>query len=267
MRQRVMIAMALACGPEVLIADELTTALDVTVQAEILDLVRALQRERGTAVLMITHDMGVVAEMAGRDVVLREGRAVEAAPVRAHGLARGSEIEARVARLSRRVGPAADILRRYPHEFSGGQRQRVCIARALALSPKLIVAVDCISALDVSVEAQVLDLLQELQDEDGLADPFISHDRAVIDRVADRAMVMRMGQVIEEGPRDAVLRDARHPYTRRLLTAVPMPDPTRRRPPRPTPDHADAGSPALPAGRSPESAVLREVDPAHHVAA
>ena len=401
MRQRVMIAIALACEPDVLIADEPTTALDVTVQAEILDLMRRLQRDHGTTVMLITHDMGVVAEMADRVIVMREGRAVEAAPVRElfaaprtayarelldavprlgaaparpkreagepvlevedlsvhfdmtggvmnrpvarlhavegvsfdiragetlalvgesgcgkstigkallglvpwtgsirvagrqtaglsrramkpvrrdiqmvfqdpgasldrrmavgdqvaeplviHGLASGSALTDRVAYLFRRVGLSPDMMARFPHEFSGGQRQRVCIARALALRPKVIVADESVSALDVSVQAQVLDLLAEIQEDDGLSFLFISHDMAVIDRVADRVMVMRLGQVVEEGTRDAVLRDAQHPYTRRLLAAVPVADPTRSRPQMPAVE-GEVGSPIRALGDPP----------------
>ena len=415
MRQRVMIAIALACDPEVLIADEPTTALDVTVQAEILDLIRTLQRAHGTAVLMITHDMGVVAEMADRVVVLRHGKQVEAAPVgelfaaprsayarellaavpklgaapprpsrelgprmlevddlsvqfditggvlnrpvarvhavegvsfdiRAgetlalvgesgcgkstigkallglvpwqgsirvngrqtqglgrrglkearrdiqmvfqdpgasldsrmtvgdqvaeplvvHRIGRGSEVQDRVAWLFRRVGLSPDMMSRFPHEFSGGQRQRVCLARALALSPKVIVADESVSALDVSVQAQVLELLQELQAEDGLSYLFISHDMAVIDQVADRVMVMRLGQVVEEGGRDAVLRDPHHPYTRRLLSAVPVPDPGR---PRSALQAAeDTGSPIRPLGDRPPRLPLTTISEGHRAA-
>jgi len=417
MRQRVMIAIALACDPEILIADEPTTALDVTVQAEILDLIRTLQAEHGTAVLMITHDMGVVAEMADRVIVLRHGRQEEAAPVRelfaapqtdyartllaavprlgsaparpqaearkkivevddlsvrfditggilnrtiarvhavenvsfhireretlalvgesgcgkstigkallglvpwdgsirvdgvqtrgrsrammhpvlrdiqmvfqdpgasmdarmtvgeqviepmrVHGLARGSELQDRAEWLFKRVGLSPDMLSRYPHEFSGGQRQRVCIARALSLSPKVIVADESVSALDVSVQAQVLDLLQELQEEDGLSYLFISHDMAVIDRVADRVMVMRLGQVMEEGPRDAVLRDPQHPYTKRLLAAVPVPDPTRSRPAMPDAAGIEEASPIFPVGQSPQRIALHDLRQGHRVA-
>ncbi len=415
MRQRVMIAIALACDPEVLIADEPTTALDVTVQAEILDLIRDLQRDHGAAVLMITHDMGVVAEMADRVVVLRDGKEVESASVRdlfaaptsayakellaavprlgtapprpakpsrtpvlevdelsvrfevrggilnrvkaqvhavegvsfriqpgetlalvgesgcgkstvgrallgllpwegsvrvvgrqtqglgahglkpvrrdiqmvfqdpgasldsrmtagdqvaepllIHGLARGSELRDRVEHLFHRVGLSPDMISRYPHEFSGGQRQRINIARALSLSPKLIVADESVSALDVSVQAQVLDLLQEIQEEDGLAFLFISHDMAVIEQVADRVMVMRLGQVVEEGARDAVLRDPRHAYTRRLLSAVPVPDPARKRPERMPVE--SLGSPIWPKGHRPERLEMAEVAEDHRVA-
>ena len=365
------------------ICDGQTAALDVTEQAEILDLIRALQKDHGTAVLMITHDMGVVAEIADRVVILRHGQEVESAPVRdlfaapqsdyarellaavprlgtapprpevqkgapvlevsdlsvrfdmrggilnrvqarvhaveqvsftvragetlalvgesgcgkstigkallglvpwqgsisvlgqqthgmgpgalkpvrrdiqmvfqdpgasldarmtvgeqvaeplvIHGLSSGSERSDRTAELFRRVGLSPDMMQRYPHEFSGGQRQRINIARALSLSPKILVADESVSALDVSVQAQILELLQSLQDEDGLAFLFISHDMAVIEQVADRVMVMRLGQVVEEGARDAVLHSPRHPYTRRLLSAVPVPDPTRPLPER-----------------------------------
>ncbi len=423
MRQRVMIAIALACEPEILIADEPTTALDVTVQAEILDLIRALQRDHGTAVLMITHDMGVVAEMADRVIVLRAGRQEEAAPVetlfaaprteyarslldavprlgtapprpttpdapdapdarnvvevedlsvrfdiaggllnrtvarvhavegvsfhiragetlalvgesgcgkstigkallglvpwqgsiridgvetqgrsraamrpvlrdvqmvfqdpgasldsrmtvgeqvaepmKVHGIARGAELTDRCEWLFRRVGLSPDMLSRYPHEFSGGQRQRVCIARALGLSPKVIVADESVSALDVSVQARVLDLLAELQEQDGLSYLFISHDMAVIEQVADRVTVMRLGQVMEEGPRDAVLRDPRHPYTKRLLAAVPVPDPTLRRGPMPDTAGIEEASPIFPVGRAPERVTLHDLARGHRVA-
>ncbi|TCP60671.1 peptide/nickel transport system ATP-binding protein [Rhodovulum bhavnagarense] len=416
MRQRVMIAIALACNPEILIADEPTTALDVTVQAEVLELIRALQREHGTTVLMITHDMGVVAEMADRVIVLRHGRQEETAPVRAlfaapktayaqelldavprlgnaparpapdrirdvvdvaelcvrfpmrggilnrvtaqvhavegvsfrispgetlalvgesgcgkstigrallglvpwqgsiridgrqmaglsakglkpirrdiqmvfqdpgasldarmtvgrqvaeplviHGLASGSELNDRVEMLFRRVGLTPEQMDRYPHEFSGGQRQRICIARALALGPKVIVADESVSALDVSVQAQVLDLLRELQEEQGLAYLFISHDMAVIDQVADRVAVMNLGQIVETGSRDQVLRDPAHAYTRRLLSAVPIPDPEHMRPPV-LPREGEVGSPVWPLGQGPERLPMVEIAPGHWVA-
>jgi peptide/nickel transport system ATP-binding protein len=395
MRQRVMIAMALAGRPKVLIADEPTTALDVTVQAQILDLIRALKQDFGTAVILITHDMGVVAEMADRVIVMNNGRVVEAGPVekifsapeaeytqtllkavprigamagragplraaalpaldasagagpileardlgvafdvkggvlqrrttrvravkeisfrinpretlalvgesgcgksttgkallglvrwegdirvagrptsglgagdmkavrrdiqmvfqdpyasldprmsvgelvaeplRVHGIARGGEARDRVAALFRRVGLTPDQMSRYPHEFSGGQRQRIAIARALALSPKIIVADESVSALDVSVQARILDLLQELQDELGVAYLFISHDMAVVEQISHRVAVMYAGQIVETGTRRQIFEDPRHPYTRRLLDAVPLADPTRRRPRR-----------------------------------
>ncbi|MBN2906845.1 MAG: ABC transporter ATP-binding protein [Rhodobacteraceae bacterium] len=416
MRQRVMIAIALACNPEILIADEPTTALDVTVQAEVLELIRVLQREHGTTVLMITHDMGVVAEVADRVVVMRDGRQEEAAPVKTlfaapqtpyarqlldavprlgrspqrpapdrtrdvvdvadltvrfpmrggvlnrvkaqvhavegvsfriapgetlalvgesgcgkstigkallglvpwqgsvridgqhmaglsqaglkpirrniqmvfqdpgasldarmtvgkqvaepllvHGLAQGSDLADRVEWLFRRVGLTPDQMDRYPHEFSGGQRQRICIARALALRPKVIVADESVSALDVSVQAQVLELLRELQQEEGLAYLFISHDMAVIDQVADRVAVMNLGQMVETGSREQVLRDPAHAYTRRLLSAVPIPDPEHRRAPV-LPREGEAGSPVWPLGQSPLRHEMHEIAPGHWVA-
>ena len=388
MRQRVMIAMALCCNPKVLIADEPTTALDVTIQAQILALMEDLQKEFGTSILLITHDMGVVAEMADRVIVMNQGRVVEVggveslfaapqdpytqkllaavprlgsmagrdrplrakierraepepvvrvrdltvrfdilggllqrpqrrvhaverisfdiaagetlalvgesgcgksttgkallnlvpwqgeiavagrniaglsatqmAPVRRdiqmifqdpfasldprmtvgrlvaeplviHRIAKGQELEDRVIELFRRVGLGADAVRRHPHEFSGGQRQRICIARALTLNPKVIVADESVSALDVSVQAQVLDLLQELQDDLGLSFLFISHDMSVVEQVSHRVAVMYLGQIVEMGPRAAVFENPQHDYTRRLLAAVPVADPTRRR--------------------------------------
>ena len=428
MRQRVMIAMALAGRPKVLIADEPTTALDVTVQAQILDLIRTLQREFGTAVILITHDMGVVAEMADRVLVMHEGRVVEtgpvgrvfdapeaeytrallaavprlgamagrAAPLRArqrsglaapahapvldvrdltvgfdikggvlqrrvarvhavegvsfalgpgetlalvgesgcgksttgkallglvpwagqirvggeetHGLDRrrmnavrrkvqmvfqdpyasldprmnvgdlvgeplvihrvaaGDEIRDRVAALFRRVGLTPEQMRRHPHEFSGGQRQRIAIARALALSPSIIVADESVSALDVSVQARVLDLLQELQDELGVAYLFISHDMAVVEQISHRVAVMYLGQIVEMGTRRQVFEDPRHPYTRRLLEAVPIADPTRRRERRIREAAGEIGSSVRPVGAEVERLPLQDIGEGHLVA-
>ena len=382
MRQRVMIALALALRPDVLIADEPTTALDVTVQREVLDLLRDLRREMGTAIVLITHDMGVVAEMADRVIVMKDGRMVEEGPVTRifsapqeaytrsllaavprmgsrpfgpeparlppvlslrdltvrfdlrrgllgrttqrvhavegvsleirqgetfalvgesgcgkstiakaiaglvpftgeialsgrslrhqgeitrdvrrdaqlvfqdpaaaldprmrvgdlvaeplviHGIGTREERRARVEALFERVGLSRAQLDRYPHEFSGGQRQRIGIARALALSPKLIVADESVSALDVSVQARVLQLLKELKDDLGVSYLFISHDMAVVDSISDQVGVMFLGQIVEMGTRAQVFGNPRHPYTRRLIEAVPVADPTHVPPPR-----------------------------------
>ena len=382
MRQRVMTAMAIALRPDVLIADEPTTALDVTVQREVLDLLRDLRREMGTAIVLITHDMGVVAEMADRVVVMKDGAMVEEGPVRQifeapreaytrallaavprmgsrplgvqrgqtppvcsvrdlfvhfdlqrgflgrathrvhavegvsleiqagetfalvgesgcgkstiakavaglvpfqgeieiagrrlhgqgdvtrevrrdaqivfqdpaasldprmrvgdlvaeplviHGIGTRAERREAVEQLFEQVGLTRGQVDRYPHEFSGGQRQRICIARALALRPKLIVADESVSALDVSVQARVLALLKDLQRSTGVSFLFISHDMAVVDSIADRVAVMFLGQIVETGTRAQVFGDPRHAYTRRLIEAVPVPDPTHVRPPR-----------------------------------
>jgi peptide/nickel transport system ATP-binding protein len=422
MRQRVMIAMALALKPDILIADEPTTALDVTVQGEVLELLRELQSEQGTSVILITHDMGVVAEMADRVIIMRHGRMVEegsvakifaspkarytrellaavprigwgagritsgqrseeemrtqvavvrdlhvrfdlrgglfgrvdrrvhavegvsfsispnetlslvgesgcgksttakalaglvrysgdlsvggrnlsglgraeqkgvrrdvqmifqdpyasldprmrvgelvAEPLLIHGVESRRERSERVASLFERVGLSPDQMDRYPHEFSGGQRQRICIARALALRPKLIIADECVSALDVSVRARVLELLKELQREFGIAYLFISHDMAVVENISDRTAVMYLGQIVEMGTRDQVFSSPRHPYTKRLIEAVPVPDPTRRRERFARLDR-DIPSPVRRVGDEPRKLVLQDVGGGHLVA-
>ncbi|WP_448953231.1 ABC transporter ATP-binding protein [Labrys neptuniae] len=421
MRQRVMIAMALALKPDVLIADEPTTALDVTVQGEVLELLRDLQRQQGTAIILITHDMGVVAEMADRVVVMRYGRMVEqgdvadiferpqadytrellaavpkmgagrakagirpsdppkpaavaelndlhvrfdlrggffgrvtrrvhavegvsfsiapsetlslvgesgcgksttakalagllpysgditvagrrlaglghgerkavrrdiqmifqdpyasldprmrvgdlvAEPLLIHDIGSARERTDRVAALFERVGLSADQMERYPHEFSGGQRQRICIARALALRPKLIIADESVSALDVSVQARVLELLKELQREFGVAYLFISHDMAVVENISDRVAVMYLGQIVEMGTRDQIFADPRHPYTKRLIEAVPIPDPTRRRSRFARLDH-EIASPVRKVNDPPRKLALSDVGGGHLVA-
>lgn len=431
MRQRVVIAMALACRPRLLIADEPTTALDVTIQAEILALIDRLKRETGTAVVFITHDMAVVAQLADRVVVMYRGRKVEEGPVEAifeapqHDYTRallaavprlgemrgkpapekmrlvGQEVEtkpisgtdevlleveglttrfpvaggflrrtvanvhavedvsftlnkgrtlslvgesgcgkssagrsvlrliepqagrvvldgvdvmalrgrglrraradmqmvfqdpfaslnpqmcladqvvepmrnfgvaaperaARVTELFDRVGLPQSYLRRYPHELSGGQRQRVAIARALALRPKLIVADEAVSALDVSVQAQVLNLMMELQADLGLSYLFISHDMAVVERVSHDVAVMYLGRIVEKGPRAAVFENPQHPYTQALLRAVPIADPRQRKREKEL-NFKSIPSPIHPTGYAPGPSVYRQIGDRHFV--
>ncbi|AZW31228.1 glutathione ABC transporter, ATP-binding protein GsiA [Bordetella bronchiseptica GA96-01] len=408
MRQRVMIAMALSCKPQLLIADEPTTALDVTIQAQILQLIRQLQEEMDMGVIFITHDMGVVAEVADRVLVMYRGDKVEeggcdgvfAAPRHAYtrallsavprlgamqgtdqpapfpllqvdrqalapapqagaaevdtvrrdggpvlkvrglvtrfdiaggifgrvdkrvhaveqvsfdlfpgetlalvgesgcgktttgrsllqlvrsqggsiefdgrdiGVLRGAAMQSlrrhiqfifqdpfaslnprmtvgdsimepllvhrtasgraareRVRWLMDKCGLLPEMTDRYPHEFSGGQRQRICIARALALNPKVVIADESVSALDVSIQAQIVNLLLDLQRELGVSYLFISHDMAVVERVSHRVAVMYLGQIVEIGPRRAIFENPQHPYTRKLMAAVPIADPRRR---------------------------------------
>ena len=172
----------------------------------------------------------------------------------------------RAATLLRRVGLQAEHLERYPHQFSGGQRQRLCIARALCLAPKLIVADEPVSALDASVQAQVIDLLRELQAELGIAYLFISHDMRAVERMSHRVAVMYLGQILEIGPTGAVLRDPRHPYTRRLLAAVPTRDPARRRAPEAL-DATEVPSPIRRVGDAPRWMPMVTVAPGHLVQA
>jgi ABC-type dipeptide/oligopeptide/nickel transport system ATPase component len=207
MRQPAMIAMALACNPKVLIADEPTTALDVTTQAEILRLIRRLHDANGVAVLFITHDMGVVAQIADEVLVMHDGHVVEQAEVRAL---------------------FADAGQRYPHAFSGGQRQRIVIARALALDPRLIIEDEATSALDVTLGGQILDLLLDLQPRLGLSFICIGHDLGVIRYFCNRVAVMYRGEILEIGDADAICARPTQPYTQKLLAAVPAADPTHR---------------------------------------
>ncbi len=170
----------------------------------------------------------------------------------------------RAAELLRRVGLEAEHLDRYPHQFSGGQRQRLCIARALGLGPKVIVADEPVSALDASVQAQVIELMRELQAELGIAYLFISHDMGVVERMSHRIAVMYLGQIVEIGPTRTILRNPQHAYTRRLLAAVPTRDPTHRRPPAAR-DNTEIPSPVRRLGDAPETPPLVEVAPSHFV--
>jgi len=187
-----------------------------------------------------------------------------AEPMLVHGLADRTTARARVADLLVKVGLSPDMVDRLPHEFSGGQRQRLCIARALGLAPRLIVADEAVSALDVSIKAQVINLMLDLQAEFGLAYLFISHDMAVVERVSHRVAVMHLGEIVEIGPRAAVFDDPQHPYTRKLMAAVPSPDPARRTLRRGL-SNDEIPSPFQKPDYVPPKRLYREVSPGHLV--
>jgi oligopeptide/dipeptide ABC transporter ATP-binding protein len=155
--------------------------------------------------------------------------AIIAAPLEIHHLVETAEKEDRIAGLLRKVGLSATVMRRYPHEFSGGQRQRIGIARALAVNPRLVVGDEPVSALDVSIQAQILNLMEDLQDELGLTYIMIAHDLSVIRHIADKIAVMYLGKIVEMASRTELYHNPLHPYTRALLSAVPIPDPERER--------------------------------------
>lgn len=194
---------------------------------------------------------------------LTVGEAI-AQPLHIHRLANRTKSREIVAELLHRVGLSADMASRYPHEFSGGQRQRICIARALALRPGLIVADEAVSALDVSVKAQVVNLLLELQQELNLGLVFISHDMAVVERISHRVAVMYLGEIVEIGDRADVFGNPAHPYTRLLLDAVPVPDPARRNQRRVLPEK-ELKSPLRPHDYVPPVRHYDEVSPGHFV--
>jgi len=186
-------------------------------------------------------------------------------PLLVHGIAKGQEARKRVAWLLEKVGLPADHADRYPHEFSGGQRQRIAIARALALNPKVVVADESVSALDVSIQAQIVNLMLDLQRELGVAFLFISHDMAVVERVSHRVAVMYLGQIVEIGPRRAIFENPQHPYTRKLMAAVPIADPQRRHLKRELLSD-EIPSPIRAVGDEPVVEPLVEVAPRHFVA-
>jgi glutathione transport system ATP-binding protein len=186
-------------------------------------------------------------------------------PLVIHQTSSPEERRERATWLLERVGLERAHLDRYPHEFSGGQRQRICIARALALNPSVIIADEAVSALDVSIRAQVVNLLLELQRELGIAYIFISHDMAVVERVSHRIAVMYLGQVVETGPREAVISNPHHAYTQRLMESVPIADPRQRR--RRQLNTDEIPSPIKPVGYEPEVKPMVEVGPGHFIQA
>ena len=186
-------------------------------------------------------------------------------PLRIHGELKGEALQQRVEWLLQRVGLQPEHAWRYPHEFSGGQRQRICIARALALNPKVVIADESVSALDVSIRAQIINLLLSLQREMGIAFLFISHDMAVVERISHRVAVMYRGRIVEIGPRRAVFENPQHPYTRKLLSAVPVADPAHRRPQRVLLSDELPGN-IYKRGEEVEPINLQQVSPGHYVA-
>ncbi|HSS63093.1 MAG TPA: ATP-binding cassette domain-containing protein [Gammaproteobacteria bacterium] len=186
-------------------------------------------------------------------------------PMIIHRIERGDALSMRVHALMDRVGLESAHLRRYPHQLSGGQRQRVCIARAIALNPRLVIADEAVSALDVTIKSRIINLLLDLQREMGLAYLFISHDMAVVERISHRVAVMYLGRIVEIGSRQQVFERPAHEYTRKLLDAVPVPDPKARR----SLTHLETEelpSPVRPPGYEPQPARYEEVSPGHLVA-
>ena len=201
--------------------------------------------------------------MAALNPRMRVGDLI-AEPLTIHAIGTPAERHARAADLMTRVGLEASQMHHYPHEFSGGQRQRICIARALALQPDLIIADESVSALDVSVQARVLDLLRDLQSEFGVSILFISHDMAVVNNISDRVAVMYLGQIVELGTTAQIFGNSQHPYTRQLIEAVPIPEPGRVRVSTPR-GASDVPSPLHRPGHAPDRVTLVDIGNGHLV--
>jgi peptide/nickel transport system ATP-binding protein len=187
-----------------------------------------------------------------------------AEPFLTHRLGTRAQARDKAMDLLEKVGLATEMASRYPSQFSGGQRQRICIARALSLEPKVIVADESVSALDVSIKAQVVNLMMDLQEQFGLSYLFISHDMAVVERISHQVAVMYLGEIVEKGPVAAVFGNPQHPYTRRLIAAVPVPDPARRKQLRPV-NNDEVRSPIRPVDYTPPVRAYRQVSPGHIV--
>lgn len=217
------------------------------------------RRDFYTKVQMIFQDpySSLNPRMSVRDIL--------AEPLKVHNLVPRSDIDARIADLLKKVNLPAEFATRYPHEFSGGQRQRISIARALAMDPKLIICDEAVSALDVTIKAQVINLLMDLQSELGLSYLFISHDMAVVERISHRVAVMYLGQIVEIGSREDIFEKPQHPYTKKLLAAVPVADPKQRRKDRKLMVD-EIPSPVKPLSYQPELVTYDEVSPGHMVA-
>ena len=223
-------------------------------------------RGGGRALKPVRRNMQMIFQdaFASLNPRMRVGDAI-GEPLVIHDVAGGAELRRRVDGLLERVGLEPAHYQRFPHELSGGQRQRVCIARAIALEPRAVIADEAVSALDVTVKARVLNLLMDLQRDMGLAYLFISHDMAVVERISHRVAVMYLGCIVEIGSRRAVFENPAHPYTRKLLSAVPVPDPARKKPPE-AKAAEDLPSPIRPLGFEPRPLEYEKVGDDHFVA-
>ena len=188
-----------------------------------------------------------------------------AEPMKVHGLFKGKQLDEKVCDLLNKVGLLPEHAERYPHEFSGGQRQRICIARALGLEPKLIIADEAVSALDVTIKAQIINLMMKLQKDYGIAFLFISHDVAVVERISHRVAVMYLGRIVEIGTRKQIFENPSHPYTKKLLNAVPIADPRLREKKNRKLDNEEIPSPIRPNNYTPPLIKQIEIEEGHYI--